>query len=234
MDTAYCYGANPQPCAKSTRGVELIGAPEERRPFTFNGTRSCATSIQADADPDPRPPVWIPAAAVSSSGNGASRTTSSTPISPISATWRVPRSSTVLGDGRPLGRNQPHRVAFLQFVGVAENDAGRRSSTPSRAVFPTAASTSIRVSWVRRLCQRRHHIRRACAARSGSAAGAGQNCSPGRRSSTAAGGGGSPATVVDRLNDMRPHEGRTLICSCTSATCRTRPRSTTRRGLRVT
>jgi alkanesulfonate monooxygenase SsuD/methylene tetrahydromethanopterin reductase-like flavin-dependent oxidoreductase (luciferase family) len=129
MDTAYCYGANPATLRDKYReGVELIvRAWKERRPFTFNGKFTQLRYVNPWPVPiqTPRPPVWIP-------GGGSIETWEwcinndflyayltyfgyMAGISVIDGYWE-----TVERLGAEFN---PYRCAFLQFVGVAENDA---------------------------------------------------------------------------------------------------------------
>ncbi|MBV9235140.1 MAG: LLM class flavin-dependent oxidoreductase [Xanthobacteraceae bacterium] len=129
MDTTYCYGANPATLRDKYReGVELIvRAWKERRPFTFNGKFTQLRYVNPWPVPiqTPRPPVWIP-------GGGSIETWEwcinndflyayltyfgyMAGISVIDGYWE-----TVERLGAEFN---PYRCAFLQFVGVAENDA---------------------------------------------------------------------------------------------------------------
>ena len=129
MDTTYCYGANPATLRDKYReGVELIvRAWKERRPFTFNGKFTQLRYVNPWPVPiqTPRPPVWIP-------GGGSVETWEwcinndflyayltyfgyMAGISVIDGYWE-----TVERLGAEFN---PYRCAFLQFVGVAENDA---------------------------------------------------------------------------------------------------------------
>ncbi len=129
MDTTYCYGANPATLRDKYReGVELIvRAWKERRPFTFNGKFTQLRYVNPWPVPiqTPRPPVWIP-------GGGSIETWEwcinndflyayltyfgyMAGISVIDGYWE-----TVERMGAEFN---PYRCAFLQFVGVAENDA---------------------------------------------------------------------------------------------------------------
>jgi alkanesulfonate monooxygenase SsuD/methylene tetrahydromethanopterin reductase-like flavin-dependent oxidoreductase (luciferase family) len=129
MDTSYCYGANPATLRDKYReGVELIvRAWKERRPFTFNGKFTQLRYVNPWPVPiqTPRPPVWIP-------GGGSIETWEwcikndflyayltyfgyMAGISVIDGYWE-----TVERLGAEFN---PYRCAFLQFVGVAENDA---------------------------------------------------------------------------------------------------------------
>ena len=128
MDTTYCYGANPATLRDKYReGVELIvRAWKERRPFTFNGKFTQLRYANPWPVPiqTPRPPVWIP-------GGGSVETWEwcinndflyayltyfgyMAGISVIDGYWE-----TVERLGAEFN---PYRCAFLQFVGVAEND----------------------------------------------------------------------------------------------------------------
>ncbi len=129
MDTTYCYGANPATLRDKYReGVELIvRAWKERRPFAFNGKFTQLRYVNPWPVPiqTPRPPVWIP-------GGGSIETWEwcikndflyayltyfgyMAGISVIDGYWE-----TVERMGAEFN---PYRCAFLQFVGVAENDA---------------------------------------------------------------------------------------------------------------
>ncbi len=129
MDTTYCYGANPATLRDKYReGVELIvRAWKERRPFTFNGKFTQLRYVNPWPVPiqTPRPPVWIP-------GGGSIETWEwcinndflyayltyfgyMAGVSVIDGYWE-----TVERLGAEFN---PYRCAFLQFVGVAENDA---------------------------------------------------------------------------------------------------------------
>jgi alkanesulfonate monooxygenase SsuD/methylene tetrahydromethanopterin reductase-like flavin-dependent oxidoreductase (luciferase family) len=129
MDTVYCYGANPATLRDKYReGVELIvRAWKERKPFAFNGKFTQLRYVNPWPVPiqNPRPPVWIP-------GGGSVETWEwcikndflyayltyfgyMAGISVIDGYWE-----TVERMGAEFN---PYRCAFLQFVGVAENDA---------------------------------------------------------------------------------------------------------------
>jgi alkanesulfonate monooxygenase SsuD/methylene tetrahydromethanopterin reductase-like flavin-dependent oxidoreductase (luciferase family) len=129
MDTTYCYGANPATLRDKYReGVELIvRAWKERRPFAFNGKFTQLRYVNPWPVPiqTPRPPVWIP-------GGGSIETWEwcinndflyayltyfgyMAGVSVIDGYWE-----TVERLGAEFN---PYRCAFLQFVGVAENDA---------------------------------------------------------------------------------------------------------------
>src|SRR5438105_2371003 len=129
QDTAYCYGANPATLREKYReGVELIvRAWKERRPFAFNGKYTQLRYINPWPVPiqTPRPPVWIP-------GGGSIETwewcvKNDFLYAYLTYFGYLAGAAVIDGYWETIDRlgaePNPYRVAFLQFVGVAENDA---------------------------------------------------------------------------------------------------------------
>jgi alkanesulfonate monooxygenase SsuD/methylene tetrahydromethanopterin reductase-like flavin-dependent oxidoreductase (luciferase family) len=129
QDTNYCYGANPATLREKYReGVELIvRAWKERRPFAFNGKYTQLRYVNPWPTPiqTPRPPVWIP-------GGGSIETWEwciKNDFLYAYLTYFGYMAGAAVIDGywetvERLGAEpNPYRVGFLQFVAVAENDA---------------------------------------------------------------------------------------------------------------
>jgi alkanesulfonate monooxygenase SsuD/methylene tetrahydromethanopterin reductase-like flavin-dependent oxidoreductase (luciferase family) len=129
MDVNFCYGANPATLREKYReGVELIvRAWKERRPFAFNGKYTQLRYVNPWPTPiqTPRPPVWIP-------GGGSVETWEwciKNDFLYAYLTYFGYMAGTAVIDGywetvdRLGAEPNPYRAAFLQFVGVAENDA---------------------------------------------------------------------------------------------------------------
>jgi alkanesulfonate monooxygenase SsuD/methylene tetrahydromethanopterin reductase-like flavin-dependent oxidoreductase (luciferase family) len=129
MDTAFCYGANPATLRDKYReGVELIvKAWKTRRPFAFNGKYTKLRYVNPWPVPiqTPHPPIWIP-------GGGSIETwewcVKNDFLYAYLSYWGYESGRPVI-DGfwetvsRLGGEINPYRAGFLQFVGVAENDA---------------------------------------------------------------------------------------------------------------
>jgi len=129
MDTTYCYGESPATLRDKYReGVDLIlKAWQAEEPFTFNGEFTQLRYVNVWPRPvqQPHPPIWIPGggsvetwewcvehdflyAYLSYFGYESGKAT-------MSGFWET-------ADRMGVDRN-PYRAGFLQFVGVAEDDA---------------------------------------------------------------------------------------------------------------
>ena len=129
MDTAFCYGANPATLREKYReGVELIlRAWKTRKPFAFNGKYTQLRYVNPWPVPlqTPHPPIWIP-------GGGSIETwewcVENDFLYAYLSYWGYQSGRPVM-DGfwetvERLGADRnPYRAGFLQFVGVADNDA---------------------------------------------------------------------------------------------------------------
>jgi alkanesulfonate monooxygenase SsuD/methylene tetrahydromethanopterin reductase-like flavin-dependent oxidoreductase (luciferase family) len=129
MDTAFCYGANPATLRDKYReGVELIvKAWKTRRPFAYNGKFTQLRYVNPWPVPiqNPRPPVWIP-------GGGSIETWEwcvKNDFLYAYLTYFGYESGRAVIEGfwetvdRLGEKRNPYRAAFLQFVGVADSDA---------------------------------------------------------------------------------------------------------------
>ena len=141
MDTTFCYGETPATLRDKYReGVDLIlraWAAEE--PFTFNGRFTQLRYVNVWPRPiqKPHPPVWIP-------GGGSVETWE----------WCVEhdflyaylsyfgyQQGLRVMDGywetveRLGAERNPYRAGFLQFVGVAENDAQAEELYAEHALY---------------------------------------------------------------------------------------------------
>ena len=129
MDTAYAYSANPGTLrAKYAEAIDLITqAWTEPEPFAFNGRFTQMRTVNPIPRPlqKPHPPIWIPGGgsvetydfcarndyvygALSYYGHLIARET-------VGSYWR-----SVEANGK---EPNPHRLAFVQFIGVADTDA---------------------------------------------------------------------------------------------------------------
>ena len=214
MDTAYCYGANPATLRDKYReGVELIvRAWKERRPFAFNGKYTQLRYVNPWPMPiqTPRPPVWIP-------GRRQSVETWEWCIKNdflyAYLTYFGYMAGTAVIDGYwetvdRLGRGiQPlSRCAFLQFVGVAENDAEAEKlyAEPAQYFYNRCFHLHPGFRWSARLRQRRDHPQgRAQPVRDGRTQGARpMTCLEGDPRPRLRGCGRHRRPSIDRLNDM--------------------------------
>ena len=129
MDTAYAYSANPATLrAKYLEGIELVlRAWTAKKPFAFNGRFTKMRYVNALPRPlqNPHPPIWIP-------GGGSVETwdycaSRNYVYAALSYYGHLQARETVSGFWRRVEANgadpNPYRLAFLQFVGVADSDA---------------------------------------------------------------------------------------------------------------
>jgi alkanesulfonate monooxygenase SsuD/methylene tetrahydromethanopterin reductase-like flavin-dependent oxidoreductase (luciferase family) len=129
MDTTFAYGANPGTLrAKYHEGIDLIlKAWTTPEPFAFNGRFTQMRSVNVIPRPlqQPHPPVWIP-------GGGSVETwdycaNNDFVYAALSYYGHLMARETVNGYWRRLEQlgkdDNPHRLAFMQFVGVADTDA---------------------------------------------------------------------------------------------------------------
>ncbi len=129
MDTAYAYSANPGTLrAKYHEAIELIvRAWTTPEPFAFNGRFTQMRNVNIVPRPlqQPHPPIWIP-------GGGSVETwdfcaDNDYVYAALSYYGHLMARETVDGYWRRLeatGKDDnPYRLAFMQFVGVADTDA---------------------------------------------------------------------------------------------------------------
>jgi alkanesulfonate monooxygenase SsuD/methylene tetrahydromethanopterin reductase-like flavin-dependent oxidoreductase (luciferase family) len=210
MDTAFCYGANPATLREKYReGVELIiKAWNERKPFSFNGKYTQLRYVNPWPVPmqTPRPPVWIP-------GGGSIETWEwclkndflyayltyfgyEAGIPVIDGFWET-------CDRLGYDRN-PYRAGFLQFVGVADSDAEaeRLYKEPAEYFYNRCfhiAPGYYSAPGYQSIATIRKGIQSAVKSASGGLRGQATWKDIVDKGCIVA---GSPATVVDRLNDM--------------------------------
>ena len=128
MDTAYAYSANPATLRDKYReGVDLIlKAWTATEPFAFNGRFTQMRYVNVLPRPlqRPHPPIWIP-------GGGSVETwdycsTHDFVYAALSYYGHLMAKETVGGYWRQVEANgkdaNPYRLAFLQFIGVADTD----------------------------------------------------------------------------------------------------------------
>ena len=129
MDTVYCYGETPATLRDKYReGVQLVlRAWQATEPFAFNGryTQLRYVNIWPRPMQKPHPPVWIP-------GGGSVETwdwcADHNFLYAYLSYFGYLRARRVMEgfweavERRNLEPN-PYRAGFLQFVGVADNDA---------------------------------------------------------------------------------------------------------------
>jgi alkanesulfonate monooxygenase SsuD/methylene tetrahydromethanopterin reductase-like flavin-dependent oxidoreductase (luciferase family) len=129
MDTAYAYSANPGTLrAKYHEAIDLIiKAWTTPKPFAFNGRFTQMRNVNIVPRPlqQPHPPIWIP-------GGGSIETwdycaNNDYVYAALSYYGHLMARETVNGYWRrleALGKDDnPYRLAFMQFVGVADTDA---------------------------------------------------------------------------------------------------------------
>ncbi|MDH4148099.1 MAG: LLM class flavin-dependent oxidoreductase [Acidimicrobiia bacterium] len=129
MDTAYAYGANPATLrAKYREGIDLVlRAWTAREPFAFNGrfTKQRWVNVWPRPLQQPHPPVWIP-------GGGSVETwdmcaDNDWVYAALSYYGHLVGKASMDGFWDRVeahGKDDnPYRAGFLQFVGVADNDA---------------------------------------------------------------------------------------------------------------
>jgi alkanesulfonate monooxygenase SsuD/methylene tetrahydromethanopterin reductase-like flavin-dependent oxidoreductase (luciferase family) len=129
MDTAYAYSENPATLReKYLEAIDLIvRAWTAKAPFTYNGRFTKMRYVNALPRPlqDPHPPIWIP-------GGGSVETWDMCSkrdfvYAALSYYGHLQAKETVSGYWRKVEENgadpNPYRLAFLQFVGVADSDA---------------------------------------------------------------------------------------------------------------
>jgi alkanesulfonate monooxygenase SsuD/methylene tetrahydromethanopterin reductase-like flavin-dependent oxidoreductase (luciferase family) len=128
MDTAYAYSANPATLREKYReGVDLVlKAWTATEPFAFNGRFTQMRNVNVLPRPlqRPHPPIWIP-------GGGSVETwdycsTRDYVYAALSYYGHLMAKETVGGYWRTVEENgkdaNPYRLAFLQFIGVADTD----------------------------------------------------------------------------------------------------------------
>jgi alkanesulfonate monooxygenase SsuD/methylene tetrahydromethanopterin reductase-like flavin-dependent oxidoreductase (luciferase family) len=128
MDTAYAYSANPATLREKYReGVDLVlKAWTATEPFAFNGRFTQMRNVNVLPRPlqRPHPPIWIP-------GGGSVETwdycsTRDYVYAALSYYGHLMAKETVGGYWRTVEANgkdaNPYRLAFLQFIGVADTD----------------------------------------------------------------------------------------------------------------
>jgi len=145
MDTTFCYGENPATLREKYReGVDLIlRAWASKEPFAFNGKYTQLRYVNIWPRPlqQPRPPIWIP-------GGGSVETwdwcaKNDFLYAYLSYSGYKAGLATMQGFWEAAERNgidrNPHRAGFLQFVGVAETDeeAERLYSGPAMYFYNT-------------------------------------------------------------------------------------------------
>jgi alkanesulfonate monooxygenase SsuD/methylene tetrahydromethanopterin reductase-like flavin-dependent oxidoreductase (luciferase family) len=141
MDTAYCYGANPVTLRdKYQEGVELIlRAWQSKRPFAFNGEFTQLRYVNTWPRPlqKPHPPVWIP-------GGGSVETWNwciendflYAHLSYFGYRRGLDVMNGYWGEVERAGvEPNPYRAGFLQFVGVAEDDADAEARYAEAATY---------------------------------------------------------------------------------------------------
>jgi alkanesulfonate monooxygenase SsuD/methylene tetrahydromethanopterin reductase-like flavin-dependent oxidoreductase (luciferase family) len=128
MDTAYAYSVNPANLREKYReGVDLVlKAWTATEPFAFNGRFTQMRNVNVLPRPlqRPHPPIWIP-------GGGSVETwdycsTRDYVYAALSYYGHQMAKETVGGYWRTVEENgkdaNPYRLAFLQFIGVADTD----------------------------------------------------------------------------------------------------------------
>ncbi len=128
MDTAYAYSTNPGTLRpKYTEGIDLVmKAWTTPKPFDFNGRFTQMRSVNIVPRPlqQPHPPVWIP-------GGGSVETwdmcaNNDFVYAALSYYGHKMARETIGGYWRRLEQlgvdDNPYRLAFMQFVGVADTD----------------------------------------------------------------------------------------------------------------
>jgi len=128
MDTAYAYSVNPASLRQKHReGVALVlKAWTATEPFAFNGRFTQMRYVNVLPRPlqRPHPPIWIP-------GGGSVETwdycsTHDFVYAALSYYGHLMAKETVGGYWRTVEENgkdaNPYRLAFLQFIGVADTD----------------------------------------------------------------------------------------------------------------
>jgi alkanesulfonate monooxygenase SsuD/methylene tetrahydromethanopterin reductase-like flavin-dependent oxidoreductase (luciferase family) len=129
MDTAFAYSANPATLrAKYLEAIDLIKQAWTRpEVFAFNGRFTQLRNVNIVPRPmqRPHPPIWIP-------GGGSIETwdlcgTNDYVYAALSYYGHRMARETVNGYWNRLEElgidDNPHRLAFMQFVGVADTDA---------------------------------------------------------------------------------------------------------------
>ncbi len=141
MDTDYCYGEPPATLRdKYHEGVDLIlRAWQADEPFAFNGQYTQLRYVNVWPRPiqKPHPPVWIP-------GGGSVETWAwclerdflyaYLSYFGYKAGKRVMDGFWETADSMGIDRN-PYRAGFLQFVGVAEDDAHAEELYAEHALY---------------------------------------------------------------------------------------------------
>ena len=128
MDTAYAYSVNPGILRdKYLEGIELVlQAWSATKPFAFNGRFTQMRYVNVLPRPlqRPHPPIWIP-------GGGSVETwdycsSRDYVYAALSYYGHLLAKETVAGFWRKVEENgkdpNPYRLAFLQFIGVADTD----------------------------------------------------------------------------------------------------------------
>jgi alkanesulfonate monooxygenase SsuD/methylene tetrahydromethanopterin reductase-like flavin-dependent oxidoreductase (luciferase family) len=143
MDTAYAYSVNPGSLrAKYLEGIDLVlRAWAATEPFAFNGrfTQMRYVNVLPRPMQQPHPPVWIP-------GGGSVETWDFCSqhdfvYAALSYYGHLMAKETVGGYWRQVEANgkdpNPYRLAFLQFIGVADTDqeAYRLYKAPAEYFF---------------------------------------------------------------------------------------------------
>ena len=128
MDTAYAYSANPGTLReKYLEGIELIlRAWAATEPFAFNGRFTQMRYVNVLPRPlqQPHPPVWIPGGGSVETWDFCSQ--NDFVYAALSYYGHLMARETVSGYWRRVEANgkdpNPYRLAFLQFIGVADTD----------------------------------------------------------------------------------------------------------------
>jgi alkanesulfonate monooxygenase SsuD/methylene tetrahydromethanopterin reductase-like flavin-dependent oxidoreductase (luciferase family) len=128
MDTAYAYSANPGILRRKHReGIELVlRAWAATEPFAFNGRFTQMRNVNVLPRPLQRhhPPIWIPGGGSVESWDFCA--TNDYVYAALSYYGHLMAKETVGGYWRrveEIGKEpNPYRLAFLQFIGVADTD----------------------------------------------------------------------------------------------------------------
>jgi alkanesulfonate monooxygenase SsuD/methylene tetrahydromethanopterin reductase-like flavin-dependent oxidoreductase (luciferase family) len=129
MDTVYCYGENPATLRdKYYEGVDLIlKAWQSDEIFSFNGKYTQLRYVNLWPRPiqQPHPPVWIPGGGSIETGEWCARNDFLYAYLSFFGYQYAKKTMDIYWEAvdRVGVEPNPYRAGFVQFVGVADNDA---------------------------------------------------------------------------------------------------------------